>query len=84
MYEKTQKEFSYSVLRLNKFTKTKDQLEGDQDRWITLMLHVSEMTEKEAEEIFGDNPMLQEILQMLKLDNLPLDECQEYCRSEKD
>jgi hypothetical protein len=77
------KEFSYSVLRLDKFTKKNEQLKNNQDSWISLILHVSEMTEKEAEEIFGDEPVFQEVLQILKLDNLTSDKYQEYLHSEK-
>jgi hypothetical protein len=76
------KEFSYSVLRLDKFTKKNEQLKNNQDRWISLILHVSEMTEEEAEEIFGDEPVFQEVLQILKLDNLTSDKCQKYLHSE--
>jgi hypothetical protein len=78
-----QKEFSYSVLRLDKFPKTNEQLKNNQDRWISLILNVSEMTEEEAEEIFGDESVFQEVLQILKLDNLTSDKCQEYFHSEK-
>jgi hypothetical protein len=77
------KEFSYSVLRLDKFPKTNEQLKNNQDKWISLILHISEMTEEEAEEIFGDEPVFQEVLQILKLDNLIPDKCQEYLHSEK-
>jgi hypothetical protein len=77
-----QKEFSYSVLRLDKFPKTDEQLKNNQDRWISLILNVSEMTEEEAEEIFGDEPVFQEVLQILKLDNLTSEKCQEYLHSE--
>jgi arsenate reductase-like glutaredoxin family protein len=81
--EGNQKELSYSVLRLDKFTKTNEHLKNNQDRWISLILHVSEMTEEEANEIFGDEPVFQEVLQMLKLDTLTSDKCQEYLHSEK-
>jgi hypothetical protein len=81
--EGNQKEFSYSVLRLDKFTKTNEHLKINQDRWISLILHVSEMTEEEANEIFGHEPVFQEVLQMLKLDTLTSDKCQEYLHSEK-
>jgi hypothetical protein len=77
------KEFSYSVLRLDKFSKANEQLKSNQDRWISLILHVSEMTEEEADEIFGDEPVFQEVLQILKLDNLTPDKCREYLHSEK-
>jgi hypothetical protein len=77
------KEFSYSVIRLDKFPKTNEQLKNNQDRWISLILHVSEMTEEEAEEIFGDEPVFQEVLQILKFDNLIPDKCREYLHSEK-
>jgi hypothetical protein len=77
------KEFSYSVLRLDKFLKANKQLKNNQDKWISLILHISEMTEEEAEEIFGDEPVFQEVLQILKLDNLTPDKCQEYLHSEK-
>jgi hypothetical protein len=77
------KEFSYSVLRLDKFPKANEQLKNNQDKWISLILHVSEMTEEEAEEIFGDEPVFQEVLQILKLDNLTPDKRQEYLHSEK-
>jgi hypothetical protein len=77
------KEFSYSVLRLDKFPKTNEQLKHNQDKWISLILHISEMTEEEAEEIFGDEPVFQEVLQILKLDNLTPDKRQEYLHSEK-
>jgi uncharacterized protein (UPF0147 family) len=76
-------EFSYSVLRLDKFPKANEQLKNNQDRWISLVLHISEMTEEEAEEIFGDEPVFQEVLQILKLDNLTPDKCREYLHSEK-
>jgi arsenate reductase-like glutaredoxin family protein len=81
-HEGNQKEFSYSVLRLDKFTKTNEHLKNNQDRWISLILHVSEMTEEEANEIFGHEPVFQEVLQVLKLDTLPSDKCQEYLHSE--
>jgi signal recognition particle subunit SEC65 len=77
------KEFSYSVLRLDKFPKANEQLKNNQDRWISLILYISEMTEEEAEEIFGDEPVFQEVLQILKLDNLTPDKCREYLHSEK-
>jgi hypothetical protein len=77
------KEFSYSVLRLDKFQKTTDQLKNNQDRWISLILHISEMTEEEAKEIFDDEPVFQEVLQILKLDNLSSNKCQEYLHFEK-
>jgi hypothetical protein len=77
------KEFSYSVLRLDKFPKANEQLKNNQDKWISLILHVSEMTEEEAEEIFGDEPVFQEVFQILKLDNLTPDKCREYLHSEK-
>jgi hypothetical protein len=77
------KEFSYSVLRLDKFPKANEQLKNNQDRWISLILHISEMTEEEAEEIFGDELVFQEVLQILKLDNLTPDKCREYLHSEK-
>jgi hypothetical protein len=80
--EGNQKEFSYSVLRLDKFTKMNEQLKNNQDRWIFLILYVSEMTEEEADGIFGHEPMFQEVLQILKLDNLTSDERQEYLHSE--
>jgi uncharacterized protein with GYD domain len=79
-----QKEFSYSVLTLDKATKTKDQLEGDLDKWIFLFLHASKMTEEEVDSMFGDEPIFQEIFQILKLDNLTPDELEKYYRSEKD
>jgi hypothetical protein len=78
-----QKEFSYTVLRLDKFPKKNEQLKNNQDRWISLILNVSEMIEEEADEIFGDEPVFQEVLQILKLDNLTSDKCQEYLHSEK-
>jgi uncharacterized protein with GYD domain len=78
-----QKEFSYSVLTLDKVTKTKDQLEGDLDKWIFLFLHASKMTEKEVDSIFGNESIFQEIFQILKLDNLPPDELKKYYHSEK-
>jgi hypothetical protein len=78
-----QKEFSYSVLTLDKVIRTKDQLEGDLDRWIFLFLHASKMTEKEVDNMFGDEPIFQEIFQILKLDNLTPDELEKYYRSEK-
>jgi uncharacterized protein with GYD domain len=78
-----QKEFSYSVLTLDKVTKTKDQLESDLDKWIFLFLHASKMTEKEVDNTFGDEPIFQEIFQILKLDNLPPDELEKYYHSEK-
>jgi uncharacterized protein with GYD domain len=78
-----QKEFSYSVLTLDKVTKTRDQLESDLDRWIFLFLHASKMTEKEVDSIFGNEPIFQEIFQILKLDNLPPDELEKYYHSEK-
>jgi signal recognition particle subunit SEC65 len=81
--EGNQKEFSYSVLRLDKFLRANEQLKNNQDKWISLILHISEMTEEEAEEIFGDEPVFQEVLQILKLDNLTLNKCQEYLHSEK-
>jgi hypothetical protein len=68
-----QKEFSYSVVKFDKFTKTKEQLKTDQDKWILLFLRGSEMTEKEVEEIF----------QMLKLNKLTSEELQKYHRLEK-
>jgi hypothetical protein len=77
------KEFSYSVLKLDKFSKANEQLKNNQDRWISLILHVSEMTEEEADEIFGDEPVFQEVLQILKLNNLTSDKCREYLHSEK-
>jgi hypothetical protein len=84
IYEESHlKEFSYSVLRLDKFPKTNEQLKNNQDKWISLILHISEMTEEEAEEIFGDEPVFQEVLQILKLDNLTPDKRQEYLHSEK-
>jgi hypothetical protein len=55
--EGNQKGFSYSVLRLDKFPKANEQLKNIQDRWISLILHISEMTEEEAEEIFCDEPV---------------------------
>jgi hypothetical protein len=78
-----QKKFSYSVLRLDKFPKTNEQLKNNQDRWISFILHVSEMTEEEVEDIFGDEPVFQEVLQILKLDNMTSDKRQEYLHSEK-
>jgi GTP cyclohydrolase II len=78
-----QKEFSYSVLTLDKVTKTKDQLESDLDKWIFLFLHASKMTEEEVDSIFGDEPIFQEIFQILKFDNLPPDKLEKYYRSEK-
>jgi hypothetical protein len=78
-----QKEFSYTVLKLDKFPSKNEQLKNNQDRWISLILHISEMTEEEAEEIFGDEPVFQEVLQILKLDNLTPDKCREYLHSEK-
>jgi hypothetical protein len=77
------KEFSYSVLRLDKFPKTNVQLKNNQDRWISLILHISEMTEEETENIFDDEPVFQEVLQILKLDNLTSDKRREYLHSEK-
>jgi hypothetical protein len=76
-------EFSYTVLRLDKFPKEFKQLKNIQDNWISLILNVSEMTEEEADEIFGDEPVFQKVLQILKLDNLTLEESQEYLHSEK-
>jgi GTP cyclohydrolase II len=78
-----QKEFSYSVLTLDKVTKTKDRLEGNLDRWISLFLHASKMTEKEVDSMFGDEPIFQEVFEILKLDNLTPDELEKYYRSEK-
>jgi hypothetical protein len=81
--ENHQKEFLYTVLRLDKFPKKNKQLKSNQDKWISLILHISEMTKEEADEIFGDEPVFQEVLQILKLDNLTSDKCQEYLHSEK-
>jgi hypothetical protein len=78
-----QKEFSYTVLKLDKFPSKNEQLKNNQDRWISLILHISKMTEEEADEIFGDEPVFQEVFQILKLDNLTSDKRQEYLHSEK-
>jgi hypothetical protein len=78
-----QREFSYLVLRLDKFTKTREQLKTNQDKWISLILHGSEMTEKDVEEIFGDEPVFQEVFQILQLKNLPLEKRKEYHLSEE-
>jgi GTP cyclohydrolase II len=78
-----QKEFSYSVLTLDKATKTRDQLENDLDKWIFLFLHASKMTEKEVDNTFGDESIFQEVFQILKLDNLTPDELKKYYRSKK-
>jgi hypothetical protein len=80
--EGNQKEFSYSVLRLDKFTKTCEQLKTNQDKWSSLILHGSQMTEKDVDEIFGDEPVFQEVFQILKLENLPSEERKEYHLSE--
>jgi hypothetical protein len=80
--EGNQKEFSYSVLRLDKFTKTCDQLKTNQDKWISLILHGSEMIQKDVDEIFGDEPVFQEVFQILKLENLRLEKRKEYYLSE--
>jgi predicted RNA-binding protein with RPS1 domain len=76
-------EFSYSVLKLDNFSKTNKQLKNNQDRWISLILHISEMTEEEAKNIFDHEPVFQEVLQILKLDNLISDKRREYLHSEK-
>jgi hypothetical protein len=81
--EGNQKEFLYSVLRLDKFTKTCEQLKTNQDRWISLILYDSEMTQKDVDEIFGDEPVFQEVFQILKLENLRLERRREYHLSEE-
>jgi hypothetical protein len=78
-----QKEFSYSVLRLGNFPKPNKHLKNNRDRWISLILRLSRMTEEEAENIFHHEPVFQEVLQILKLDNLTSDKRQEYLHSEK-
>jgi hypothetical protein len=78
-----QKEFSYSVLRLDKFTKTRDQLKDDLDKWISLFLHGSKMVEKEVDDVFGDELIFQEIFQILKLDNLTSKQLEKYYRLEE-
>jgi hypothetical protein len=82
MHKENQKEFFYSVLRLDKFTKTNEQLKSHQDRWISLFVRASEMNEDEVNEIFGDESMFQEIFHILKLDSLISDEREEYNYSE--
>jgi hypothetical protein len=65
--ERTVKMFSYSVVILDQCPQKLSQLETDRDRWISLFLYGSQMTEKEAQMLFGDEPMFQEIFKMLKL-----------------
>jgi hypothetical protein len=55
--EGNQKEFSYSMLRLDKFTKTCEQLKTNQDKWISLILYGSEVAQKDIDVIFCDEPV---------------------------
>jgi PD-(D/E)XK nuclease family transposase len=82
-YKGNQKKFSYSVVELNQFTKTNDQVKTLQDKWFTLLVHGSDMTEKEANEIFGDEPMFQEIFQLLNFSGWAEYDRREYALSQK-
>jgi hypothetical protein len=42
LHEPNQKNFSYSILKLDKSKKTREPLKTDQDRWISHLLHASE------------------------------------------
>jgi PD-(D/E)XK nuclease family transposase len=80
---KALKEFSYSIVGLEDFAKKNKSLKTIQDKWLTLLVRGSEMTENEVEEMFGDEPMFLEIFQILKLDNLTPDQRQRYYRAEE-
>jgi hypothetical protein len=78
MDEENPKGFSYSIVGLNKFPKTKEQLKSHQDKWLALFLCGSKMTEEEVQEVFGDDPIFQEVFQILKLDHLTPEELEQY------
>jgi hypothetical protein len=63
--------------------KKTNQLKTIQDKWLTLLVRGSEMTENEVEEMFGDEPMFLEIFQILKLDNLTPNQRRRYYRAEE-
>jgi hypothetical protein len=73
MHARKHKTFSYSVIELYQFTKTNDQLKTLKDKWLKLLAHGSNIAKEEADDILGDEPMFQEIFQLLKLDNLTED-----------
>jgi hypothetical protein len=77
------KEFSYSIVGLEDFAKKNKSLKTIQDKWLTLLVRGSEMTENEVEEMFGDEPMFLEIFQILKLDNLTPNQRRRYYRAEE-
>jgi hypothetical protein len=82
-HEGIQGGFSYSAVELCNFTKTNEQVKTLQDKWLTLFVRGSEMTEKEVDEIFGNDPMFQGIFQTLKLANWTEFDRQKYAASQE-
>jgi hypothetical protein len=76
--QRTFKKFSYSLLKLEKFNKTDEQLKTDQDKWISLIFRGSAMDKKQVKTIFGEDSMFQQLFEMLELKKFSKEERLKY------